>query len=159
MSLRSRGLSRFRKQWPEKRAFITDEAARLFCEVYCLLNVWIDGSVLAVLFVGRKTRKAEHRQGDVARSFGWQKVAMMDAAEPRHQLKPHGAVSFEVGELVQMDLVTQVTSNHLRCSSAKSNGPLVISSAAVSRHATATSATAAGWRDTRSSPTSSTTNG
>jgi hypothetical protein len=51
-------------------------------------------------------------QGDVTLSFGWQKVAVMDAAEPRHQVKPHCTVSFEVGELVGADLVTQVTSNH-----------------------------------------------
>src|ERR1700722_19006109 len=36
----------------------------------------------------------------------------MDTAEPRHQVKPHCTVSFEVGELVRIDLVTQVTSNH-----------------------------------------------
>jgi len=29
----------------------------------------------------------------------------MRAAEPRHQLKPHGAISFEVGEFVQSDFV------------------------------------------------------
>src|SRR5882724_4728743 len=37
----------------------------------------------------------------------------MDAAEPRHKVKPHCTISFEVGELVRIDLVTQVTSNHL----------------------------------------------
>src|ERR1700687_4222695 len=94
-------LSRLRKQWPKKRPFITDEAARLFCEGYRLLNVWIGTGVLAVLFVGRKARKAEHRQGDVTRSFGWQEVAVMNAAKPRHQIKPYCTVSFEVGEPVR----------------------------------------------------------
>src|ERR1700731_2541639 len=102
-------LSRFRKQWPEKRPFITNEAARLFCEGYRLLNVWIGASVLAaVLFVGREARKAKHSQGDVALSFGWQKVAVKDAAEPGHQVKPHCTVSFEVGEFVRIDFVAQV---------------------------------------------------
>ena len=41
-----------------------------------------------------------------------QEVAVMDTAEPWHQVKPHCTVSFEVGELVRIDLVTQVTSNH-----------------------------------------------
>src|SRR6202040_2374201 len=99
-------------QRPEKRPFITDEATRLFCEGYRLLNLWIGACVLAVLFVGREARKAKHRQGDVTLSFGWQKVAVMDAAEPRHQVKPHCTVSFEVGELVRIDVVTQITSNH-----------------------------------------------
>jgi hypothetical protein len=105
-------LSGFRKQWSKKRPFITDEAARLFCEGYGLLNIRVGTSVLAVLFVGREAPKAEHRQGDVTLSFGWQKVAVMDAAEPRHQVKPHGTVGFEVDELVRIDLVTKITSNH-----------------------------------------------
>ena len=95
-------LSRFRKQWPEKRPFITDEAARLLCEGHCLLNVWIGTGILAVLFVSREAWKAKHRQGDVTLSFGWQKVAVMDAAEPRHHVKPHCTVSFEVGEFVRI---------------------------------------------------------
>jgi hypothetical protein len=36
----------------------------------------------------------------------------MDTAEPRHQLKPHCAVCFELGELVRMDFVAHVTCNH-----------------------------------------------
>src|ERR1700694_3219721 len=105
-------LDRSRKQWPKKGPFITDEAARLFCEGYGLLNIRIRTSVLALLFVGGEARKAKHRQGDVTLSFGWQKIAVMDAAEPRHQVKPHCTVSFEVGELVRIDFVAQVTSNH-----------------------------------------------
>lgn len=57
--------------------------ARLLCEGHGLLNVRIGAGILAVLFVGRETRKAKHRHGDVTLSFGWQKVAVMDAAEPR----------------------------------------------------------------------------
>src|SRR6202022_4533419 len=105
-------LDRSRKQWPKKGPFITDEAARLFCEGYGLLNIWIHTCVLAVLFVGREARKAKHRQGDVSLSFGWQKIAGMDAVEPRHQGNPHCTESFEVGELVRIDFVAQVTSNH-----------------------------------------------
>jgi hypothetical protein len=36
----------------------------------------------------------------------------MDATELRHQVKPHCTVSFKVSELIRIDLVTQVTSNH-----------------------------------------------
>src|SRR5688572_8774334 len=71
-------LGHLRKQWPEKRPLVASEAAHLLCEVYRLLNIRIVGCVLAVLFVGRQARKAEHRQRDVTRSFGWQKVAVMD---------------------------------------------------------------------------------
>src|ERR1700682_953315 len=106
--MRRLALSRFRNQWPEKRPF----PARFFCKGYRLPNVWIGASVLAVLFVGREARKAKHRKGDVTLAFGRQKVAVMDAAEPRHQVKPHCTVGFEVGELVRIDLVTQVTRNH-----------------------------------------------
>src|SRR5712671_4467496 len=109
---RSAHLGRFRKQRPKKRPFVTDEATGLFCKSHRLLDVWIGGSVLAVLFIGGEARKAEHRQSDVTCSFGRQKIAVMSAAEPRHQVKPHRAVSLEVGQLVQCDLVTQVTSNH-----------------------------------------------
>jgi hypothetical protein len=105
-------LVRFRKQWPEKRTFITDEAARLSCEGHCLLNVWIGASVLTVLFVSREAGKAKHSHGDITLSFGWQKVAVMYATEPWHQLKPHCTVSFKVGELIRIDLVTQVAGNH-----------------------------------------------
>ena len=70
-------LSRFREQWPEERPFIADETARLFCEGHRLRNVWIGASVLAVLFVGREARKAEHRQGHITFSFGWQKARRM----------------------------------------------------------------------------------
>jgi hypothetical protein len=105
-------LGRFRKQWPEKRPFVTDETARFLCKGNRLLNVWINCSVFAVLFVGREARKAEHRQGHVTFSFGWQKVAVMDTAEPRHQIKPHCAIRLKVGDPVRMHLVSQVTCNH-----------------------------------------------
>jgi hypothetical protein len=36
----------------------------------------------------------------------------MDAAEPRQQFKPHGTISFELGEFARIDLVTQVACNH-----------------------------------------------
>src|SRR5947209_1493046 len=50
-------LSCFRKQWPDKRPFIPDEAARFFCKGYRLLNVRISDSVLAVLVVSCEARK------------------------------------------------------------------------------------------------------
>src|ERR1043166_1074051 len=105
---------RLRKQGPEKRPFIADEATCLSCEVDRLLHVRIGGGVLAVLLVGGKARKAEHRERDVTLSFGWQKVAVMDAAEARHQIKPHRTISLEFGELVRTKLVTHVTCNHPR---------------------------------------------
>jgi hypothetical protein len=38
---------------------------------------------------------------------------MMDASEPGYQVKPHGTVSFEVGEFAQLDLIAHMTSDHL----------------------------------------------
>src|SRR5262249_23598258 len=97
-----------RKQWPEKRSFVAGEAARLPGESHGFLNVRIVFRILAVLFIGRQTRKAEHRQRYVALAFGWQKVAVMDATEPRHQVDPHGTVGLELGDLAQRDLITQI---------------------------------------------------
>src|SRR5262249_39388376 len=90
--------------------------AGLICEGHRFLNVRIDAGVLAVLPVGRKAGKAEHRQRDITRAFRWQKVAVMDTAKPWHQVEPHCSVGFEVGELAQFDLIAQVTGSHRRCS-------------------------------------------
>src|SRR5579871_3644174 len=107
-------LGRFRKQWPEKRPLMAGKTARLPDEGDGLLDIRIRLGVLAVLFVGRETRKAEHRQRYVALSLGWQKIAVMRAAEARHQLQPHRSILLEIGELAQRDFVAQITGDHVR---------------------------------------------
>src|SRR6185295_11777637 len=92
------------------------EAARLHGKGYRLLNVRVFSGILAVLLIGGKARKAEHRQGNIAIAFGRQEVAVVNSAEPRQQFKPHRAVSLELGDLAQRNLITQITGNHPKAS-------------------------------------------
>src|ERR1700759_517160 len=109
---------RFWKQGPEEGPLITREAARFLDEGDGLQDIRVGHGVLAVLFVGRKAREAEHRKGNIALPLRWQKIAVMSAAKSRHQLQPHLRVSFELSELPQRDFVSEMTGDHVRAAPA-----------------------------------------
>ncbi|MNN81016.1 hypothetical protein D3C81_1977950 [compost metagenome] len=64
------------------------------------------------MLVRRQAGEGEQRQGDVVGALRRQKVAMVLAAELFHQGNPHLAVVLESVELVGVEHVFQVASDH-----------------------------------------------
>src|SRR5581483_4114344 len=63
--------------------------------------------------IGGEAREAEEGERDIAFAFGGQKIAVMRAAEARHERQPHLRILFKLRDLLIVDDVTNIAGDHV----------------------------------------------
>src|SRR4051812_3430735 len=89
-----------------------DDRTVPFFEIVSGTAVRISFAFDAVLFVSRQTREAEQCDRDIVGTFMRQEVPVVRSAKTREERKPFLRVGLEFWELVWIDGISEVTSDH-----------------------------------------------
>ena len=92
--------------------FVAYDTSGFLCVFECLLALWIFSHLHSILFIGGETRKTEESYCNVVRSLMRQKISMVSASEFVNQRNPHLSVLLKLRQLIRVNYVAQVTSNH-----------------------------------------------